>query len=458
MIVSVPAIDKYIGLLCYATSTEGIQGTIRKVPADFIVREVLVDGSVAQIDNPIAAPILGASDTKQAYLLCVLVKRNWDTLIAIKKIAKQLGIDPGRIDIAGIKDAKAKTAQHITIEDGSMEDVSRVNIKDVDLRPVGYLRDKMSSYYLLGNHFNITICALSKEKQVLEQQISETAKQLSTLEGIPNFFGHQRFGTSRSITHLVGRALVKGRFDEAAMLFLAKHSQDEHPESMKARMDLESTQDFKKALNGFPKQLRFERLMLVHLSEDPTDFIGSFRRLPVKLRTLFVQAYQSYLFNHFLSQRLLNGFPLNAAIPGDYVVNVERSGLPMVQTGKVVNSEELPRINELIHAGKMRVAIPLVGFKQKLSQGEMGKIENQALAAEETKTHDFAINGMPEISCLGGLRTVLSPVLEFKPGNVTTDSDNKQKIELEFELLKGSYATMLLRELMKPKDPLVAGF
>jgi tRNA pseudouridine13 synthase len=456
--VSVSALDRHIGLLCYLTKTGGIQGVIKKTSSDFIVKEVLVDGSIAQLVGPIASPVLGSSPVKQPYLLCILVKRNWDTLIAVKKIAGQMGIDPARIDIAGIKDSKAKTAQHITIEGGSVESVSKVNIKDIEVHPAGYFRDKMSSYFLLGNNFDITIRAIPTEKPKLEQQIAETTKQLNGFGGIPNFFGHQRFGTSRSITHLVGKAIVKGNLEEAAILFLAKHSQDEHPESMKARINLESTRDFGQALNDFPKQLRFERSMLIHLSEDPKDFVGSFRRLPIKLRILFVQAYQSYLFNLFLSKRILSGLQLNVAVSGDYVLNVERSGLPMVHTGKVVNADQLPQTNKLVQAGKMRVALPMVGFRQKSSQGKMGEIEEEIMLSEELKTQDFAVDAMPEVRCAGGLRAVLSPILDLKQGRAEAETEKNLKIDLEFTLMKGSYATVLLRELMKPKDPLVAGF
>ena len=129
--------------------------------------------------------------------------------------------------------------------------------------------------------------------------------------GIPNFFGHQRFGTTRPITHLVGKAIVEGDFEKAAMLYLAKPSVHEHPSSRNARAELRSTRDFKQALNNFPKQLRFERLMLSYLVEKPDDFVGAFTRLPVKLQGLFVQAYQSYLFNRFLSERIKNGCSLN---------------------------------------------------------------------------------------------------------------------------------------------------
>ena len=152
-------------------------------------------------------------------MLCVLVKRNWDTFIAIKNVAKQLGIDQRRIQIAGIKDAKAVTAQYLTIEDSLMEDASKVNIKDIQLYPVGYLREALSLYYLLGNYFTINIKSITLEQDTVKTRIAQTIKELEAVGGIPNFFGHQRFGTTRPITHLVGKALVRGDFKEATMLF-----------------------------------------------------------------------------------------------------------------------------------------------------------------------------------------------------------------------------------------------
>ncbi|MGW8289071.1 MAG: tRNA pseudouridine(13) synthase TruD, partial [Candidatus Bathyarchaeia archaeon] len=339
--MNVPEIDSLLGIEVYATETAGVGGIIRESVEDFVVEEVLVDGSKATIEGSPKKKVLGASPSPQRYLLCVLVKRNWDTFIALRTISKQLNLDQGQIHIAGIKDAKAITAQHVTIEDRSAEDAARVKVKDVELRPVGYVREKLSSYYLLGNHFVIRVKVIAYSESTVAKRIGDTTEALGAVGGIPNFFGHQRFGTTRPITHLVGKAILEGAFEEAAMLFLAKSSVHEHPASRNARMELQSTRDFKQALQNFPSQLRFERQMLHHLARRPNDFVGAFMRLPFKLQALFVQAYQSYLFNRFLSERIKSGFSLNKAEAGDYVVNVERSGLPMVNAAKVASEETI---------------------------------------------------------------------------------------------------------------------
>jgi tRNA pseudouridine13 synthase len=457
----VSKLERLIGLEVYATKSLGVGGVIRQSAEDFVVEEVLVDGSKAEINSfKTKHAVLRSSSVRNRFLLCVLVKRNWDTFLALKTVAEQLGVNPNNIDTAGIKDAKAITAQHVTIDGISAETVKKVNLRDIEIRPIGYFRERLSPYYLFGNSFQIAIRAISRPKSAIKKRIAQTIQELEALGGIPNFFGHQRFGTTRPITHLVGKALVQGNLKKAVMLFLAKPSPNENPESQQARQQLWNSQDFKQALKNFPKQLRYERLMLRHLIKKPDDFIGAFKTLPTKLQRLFPQAYQAYLFNKFLSKRIANGLPLDRAEIGDYVVNVQRSGLPLLTMYKIVSVETLAEVNEAIKAGKMRLALPLIGFRQKSSQGVQGEIEKQILEEEGITSENFRIHFMPEISSKGELRTTLTPINNFKINEISADQSNprKNKAKLNFTLHRGSYATILLREIMKPRNPIRAGF
>ena len=454
-----PEIDKALGIEVYATETPGIGGAIRQAIDDFTVEEILVDGSRAKIEKTVDSLALRTTLTKQSFLLCVLVKRNWDTFIAIKNIARQLGISQERIGIAGIKDAKAVTAQYITIKQGAIEDMAGINVRDVEIRPVGYFHEELSPYYLLGNNFSIIIRAIKLASSTIPKRLAATVRELDAMGGIPNFFGHQRFGTTRPITHLVGKAIVEGDFERAALLYLAQPSVHEHPWSRQARWKLQSTQDFREAFQDFPKPLRYERLMLAHLVEKPEDFVGAFRRLPLKLQGLFVQAYQSYLFNRFLSERIRNGFSLARAEVGDYVVSTERSGLPMIRTGKTVTVDSLADVNDAIRTGKVQVALPLVGERQRQSKGAMGQLEMQVLEAEGVRAEAFKVDVFPQISVRGGLRSIVSPIKDFGVHDVSKGDNVKgNQAALDFMLLRGSYATVLLREIMKPKNPINAGF
>ena len=455
----IPKIEKLLGIDAYASKNEGVGGVIRESVDDFVVEEVLVDGSKTSVNGEVPSRVLDSSLQKQRFLLCVLVKRNWDTFIAVKNIAKFLGIDQARVQFAGIKDAKAVTAQHITLENVLTEDVGKIEIKEISVRPVGYVREMLSLFYLLGNNFTITIKSINCSEAKIKESIMQAISELEGFGGIPNFFGHQRFGTTRPITHLVGKAIIQGDFEKAAMLFLAKPSVHEHPVSRKARQELESTKNFRQAQENFPKQLRFERMMLNYLADNSGDFVGAFQCLPIKLQALFVQAHQSFLFNRFLSERVKHDLPLNEVLEGDYVVGVERSGLPLTSVSKVATSENLSEVNAQVKSGRLRLALPIFGVKQKLSQGIMGKIENEVLEQEGIETTNLHFNVLSRVGGKGGLRTAVTPIRDFKLQNISANiAGNAVQATVSFMLLRGSYATVVLREIMKPSDLINAGF
>ncbi len=451
----VPKLERELGMEAYACQSLGIGGRIRQLPEDFVVEEVLVDGTKAEV-QPVEMP---QPVGEGRYLICVLVKRDWDNFRAVKKVAKRMGISHKRVQIAGIKDAKALTAQHISIRGVTPEWASSVKIKDITLRPLRFSNEKIHSHLLRGNKFQISIRAISHSASVIEKRVENVHDELSSLGGFPNFFGHQRFGTVRPLTHLVGRSLVQGKIEDAALTFLAQPSPHEHPESREARQQLWDTQDVKEALRRFPIYLRYERLMLNHLAGHPNDFAGAFRTLPPKLCRLFIHAYQSFLFNKFLSKRMKLGFGLNEPHIGDYLVHLDDHGLPTRKFDQAT-AQSLSSIKKALKDDAMQVAIPLIGYKQQPSDGIEGEIERKFLETENLSPRDFYVSSMPETSAPGGLRAILASMTDFSAEKPSGDSESsrKKKTTLGFTLQRGSYATVLLREFMKPRNLIKARF
>ncbi|MCW4051878.1 MAG: tRNA pseudouridine(13) synthase TruD, partial [Candidatus Bathyarchaeota archaeon] len=372
----VPLIEKQIGIEAFATRTMGIGGVIKEKVDDFVVEEVLVDGSKSSVNTTSLPQVTGEG----RYLHCFLVKRGWDTLMAMREISRQLGIKSERIQIVGLKDKKATTSQHLSIENIRAEKLRtmREQVDNLRIIPHHYSQNMLFPHMLFGNSFNITIRNVNHSSATTSDRISETMNRLLDLGGIPNFFGHQRFGTIRPITHSVGKALVRNDLETAVQEFTAKPSPHENPASREARQKLLETGDFKKALNFFPKWLLYERLILSHLAKNPRDYQGALRKLPKQLCRLFVQGYQSYLYNRFLSQRLNNGIPINQPQIGDYVSRIDRYGLP-TRTHVKANGKNLENLENDVKSGRMYIALPLIGFRQPLSEGVEGKMEESIL-------------------------------------------------------------------------------
>lgn len=455
MALRVPELEFSLGIEVYASKTEGIGGRIRCSPEEFVVEEILVDGSKASVclDN-----IKALTSGHGRYLVCVMIKKGWDTFSAIRQVAAQLGVQPERIRIAGIKDAHALTAQHISIGSMPPQKVLGFKLEGLRIIPVRFMSEKLSSRLIYGNEFNIVVRDIECSLEIAQSRIQETKSELNNLGGVPNFFGHQRFGTVRPVTHEVGRLLVKQDFEGAAAVFLSKPSPHEHPKARRARRRLQETGDYERCLAILPRMFVYERAMLRYLSKRSSDYLGAFRRLPRHLRRFFVQAYQSYLFNKFLSERMKQGIPLRKAQTGDYVVELDEKGLPTERFERAEANNVL-EINKKIASGRMTIALPLIGFKQRPSSGLQGEIEKAILEQEEVNPSDFQLEKMPEASAAGGLRTALTPVLnlDVEPGDPCANHECSS-VRFRFMLHKGSYATVVLREFMKPKDLIASGF
>lgn len=446
-----------MGIEFFVTKSEGIGGCLRKRWEDFVVEEITPQreilpalGSKAQTINPNNVyEIEGEGE----YTIFTLERHaTYDTFEALNKLAHSLKVGVKCLSYAGVKDKRAVTTQRVSVWRVDPEKLKNLNIKGLYIRDIRKDKNPVQLGDLWGNHFTVTIREISLEKSELEERVKQTCREIEELGGVPNFFGYQRFGIQRPISHLVGIKLLKGQFREAAMLFLAKAYPLEGKEAQEARNYLYEKGDFAEALEKFPKRLNWERLMLKHLSVHPNDFVGAFRRLPRDLLKMFIHSVQSYLFNRILSMRYKSGFPLNAAVPGDIVIPLDNNNSQNTYT--LVTEENVSRINEEIHSGKLGVSIPLIGYDSTLPINAPGECVEKILREEELAPGMFKLKSMPEISSRGMLRLVLLKVYDLKVVEIGNDeySEKAFRLVVSFSLPKGGYATVVLREFMKT-DP-----
>lgn len=379
------AVEERIGLLAYLSKTEGMGGTIKREPGDFQVEEITPDGTVLEIGKS-----QGFEGGSGDYVHFTLEKTNWDTMRAVKEVARRCRVSHKRLKFAGTKDRRSVSAQRVSIWKVPEEKLERVRIKDVTLRDFCRSDEPVNLGSLSGNRFTVLIRDVSEEA---DKRVAEIVEELGGKA--PNFFGSQRFGLRKN-NHIVGRHVLKGEFEEAVMEFLCGTG-DEPDEATEARTRLRKTRDFKTAFNEFPDYLGYEKSVINRLARLPTDFIGGLRELPKKLRWLFVHAYQGYIFNLALSEC------------------VKRGSIP----------EELP----------------LVGY----ATGP-DKVSERLLKDEGLRKEDFEVPSMPEMSAEGMPRKAL---VEFRDFEVLDFNEKASNIRVRFSLPPGAYATMLLRELMK---------
>lgn len=220
---------------------------IKQEPEDFIVKEI----SNIEVED------------SGEYLYFLLKKKNYNTLNAVGSIANALHVPINRFGYAGNKDKKAITEQIVSLYGVNKENLDKLNLKDIEIKILGYGDKYISLGDLKGNEFIITVRELNGGEI---NNFNEKIKNKPIL--MPNYFGEQRFSTQNVD---VGRALIKREFEKAA------------------------------------------ELLKLDIIEN--DFIGVIRGVNKKILRLYIRAYQSYIFNETVKEYLRKDIKDNEKIP-----------------------------------------------------------------------------------------------------------------------------------------------
>jgi len=153
------------------------------------------------------------------------------------------------------------------------------------------------------------------------------------------------------------------------------------------------------------------------------------------VRRLSISAYQAALFNRWLAARMADGL-FAAALAGDVMKKLDTGGLftcedPAADGPRVARFEISP-------------AGPMFGHALRPAAGEALAREERILAGDEMTLADFARGGGEAEGTRRAARLRVEVAIEPLAGGYRTS----------FELPKGSYATVVMRELVKSEAEL----
>ncbi|MHA1199281.1 MAG: tRNA pseudouridine(13) synthase TruD [Candidatus Heimdallarchaeaceae archaeon] len=402
------------------TKTEGIRGVIKQKPEDFIVGEISQDFEILdpRVEN------FKLEGKTGLFTHFVLIKNNIDTSAALDWIAKIWRVPRKNIGIAGSKDKKALTAQRVSVwgikerlEKGKIQEINTPKIKTKSL----CLRLKeMRLGNLWGNFFEISIRDIPLDEATIRSRMMEKFSEIENNATIFNGFGLQRFGDVRPITHLVGEKLLLGDFKAAIREYIGRTYEKETKSAIQSRRIFWETGNIQESLKHLPNYLQIERKLLNGLLRTNNDYEQVFFSLPGQLRKLFIHAYQSYLFNKYLTSRYTK-YSKDLLIP--------------IEGEKIVEDE---------------VFAPMVGSKVQLT-GKVKEIYENILDDEIISLNDFSKPLSKKLGGTGTLRSIRMRPEKLKLLEVSPDklNEGKHMARVSFELRRGSYATELLREIMK---------
>ena len=418
-----------VGSESFFSKTSGIGGKLRKKSEYFNVEEV--------VSIPGRSHWIWMQDSSNGKHQIVKIKaKNWDTHVLVKELSRRLNIGQKSIGFAGTKDKRAITTQHFSVKT-SMEKLSSVDLENIELEFLHSSVKPIRLGNLVGNKFKIRVTNSSNRNHINDI--------FSELDGFfPNYFGVQRFGAVRPITHIVGEKIVQGNYEGAVLDYLTLGSPNYA--GHEGREYLLETKDFTKSLEKFPPHMLFERQLLGHLSRNKGDYTGAILQLPESLSKMLVHGYQSLIFNKVLDMRIKEG--MDACLPqiGDYIMPADGYGGPDQRVTIEVTERNQSKLSKRCREGKAWVAGLLPGANSKFSKGRQGELEKEVMDDFGVKFGDFIIDDIHELSSYGMYRPLFQ-----KYNDIEVDYNSEDPI-FSFWLHKGTYATSFLREIMKSSD------
>nr|XP_022908215.1 pseudouridylate synthase 7 homolog [Onthophagus taurus] len=433
--------------------------------------------------------------TKGDYVHFLVYKENMDTLEAAMRISSCLNIKPNSFTYAGVKDRRGKTTQWFCVKKVEPWKLFKKTkcIRNLRIGNVCFKDTVLKLGDLTGNRFRIALRNIT-----VDDQLIEAAMKMLEERGFINYYGLQRFGHSKEVpTYDVGIKLILGQFKEACELILkCKKHEDPNSDISKARNIYNTTKDAEKACAEFSENENtcLEHKLLVGLSKvNKNDYVTALENIPRNMRLLYLHSFQALIWNKMCSIRIKE-FGLKPIV-GDLVFcDDEEEEIEQTENEEIENNENNDQENkveennvknfsrkkkvklltndDLVNYNIYDVILPLPGYDVKYPNNKMAEYYKETLESYGLSV-EMSFHNVKSYCLSGTYRKLLRKVnnlswkiMKYDHPNtdlIRSDFDEYQNrkepeddpngaykaLIIDFCLKSSSYATMVIREILK---------
>ncbi len=405
-----------------AADKSGSDMRLKAIPEDFVVEE--------RIKLPLS------EDGTHAILR--IRKRDATTLQVQESLSALLRVSKERIAFPALKDKEAIATQYASVA------LPRTQVEPVplavpapgapySLERIGTSTRALQPSDLRGNAFTIVIRDLSLPEA---QKIGPRLRQMGEF-GVPNYFDEQRFGSYSSASGYIGKKILQRDAEGALRIYLSeKMAGDPEPVRVFKEFAAEHWGDWNALMDRAPRPSNF-RSVLTYLKDHPQ---GGFRKalnlIPQRLLTLYLAAYQSWLWN---------------IITGRYVertLSEQHFAAPTVR----IAGQTLPvyyNLPESVHSHLERLQVPLPNHRAEFGDPLLEGIAVEMLAKEKLALNDFKARILKKAFATKSSRSLIVHPTEIQAGDAENDelAHKRWKVTVRLTLPPGSYATLVVKAL-----------
>lgn len=355
-----------------------------------------------------------------------LTKEGLGTPEALEIIRRRWNLPASAVSHGGLKDKHAQTIQYLTIANGP--DTNLID-RSFQLEPVGCLNAPYGPEGFRGNRFTIRLRDLPREKA----DHIRSALDATVLEGVPNYFDDQRFGSVGLSGEFIIHAWMKEDHEKALKIAMAEPHPFDRP-AIRREKDLLQAHwldwpTLKKELDKGNT-----RSVITYLCDHPADFRGAFTRSRRDMRRIYVSAFQSMLFND-----MLDAWIRHFAAP-EQLWQVKSKTGPRAFWHSLTDDQ-----TKLVSTTRLPLPCCRNPFPEEpaMAAAAAHVMEKWGLAWQSLR-----IKKMEDVFFGKGTREAS---LRPNVGNCTIQPDDlntgRRMARLAFELPRGSYATLIIKRL-----------
>jgi len=354
-----------------------------------------------------------------------LTKQSIGTPEAITSIQRRWKLLRRQISYGGLKDKHAVTRQWVTIHRGPKRDLTQDRIA---LEYQGQSTQPFGPQDIAGNRFRIVIRDLTDEAA---RQILARTQQVASV-GVPNYFDDQRFGSLGVSGEFIARPWCAGDYERALWLALAEPNvHDRLADRDEKRIIRDTWNNWPACKAALPKCSR--RSIITYLLDHPTDFRRAFALLPVEMRSLYLSAFQSDLWNQCLASWL------RTQVADEHLFEMEFG------TGR------FPFLNELrgdVPEELSTRQLPLPSARLHLEDDPLGPLYEAVLAKQGLTLRELRVKYPRDSFFSKGERAAVLKV-NLSTAQVGEDDQypGRRRVTLQFSLPRGAYATIIIKRL-----------
>ncbi len=389
-----------------------------------------------------------------------LSKSNLDTATALGLLAAKTHIKDKGFRFAGNKDKRAVTTQHITVRQVLPSKILNAvgQLHSMKAGNFEFVAEELKIGQCWGNRFDIVLRFVSASDELVSRAVEQVRKN-----GFINYYGLQRFGTTAAGTHIVGLAILRNELKNAVDLVL-------HPSCPTWHADRNVNKAFKDI--GQTRGMDVEKKLLDSLQQNSLNYAGALQRLPSHLRSMYLHAYQGYLWNLAASERFAKGsreraevgdIVLVQAVGGEGTDDLSYHAVVKVLTEADVGNYALSDVLLPIPGPGITMPANFVGEKMRATMRENGfpfeawpeaakkyKIQGgyrKLVCVPEEVTHELLAYENDSEPLVPNDQSLLDG--SFATAAARAAGGKHKALRVSFNLPSGAFATMFFRELQK---------